>query len=99
MPVIHPAIPEPMLLVSFPGGGHLSIEFTDDAPDSDAPRLGAWLELRTPDPAALMRAALDAGLAEARHPVTSTTWSHPSWQATRGLLTPAADVLASYWPR
>jgi hypothetical protein len=39
-----------MLLVSFPGGGHLSIEFTDDAPDSDAPRLGAWLELRAPDP-------------------------------------------------
>jgi hypothetical protein len=57
-----------MLLVSFPGGGHLSIEFTDDAPDSDAPRLSAWLELRMPDPAALMRAALAAGLAEARHP-------------------------------
>lgn len=66
--ITHPAIPQPMLLVSFPGGGHLSIEFTEDAPDADAPRLGAWLELRTPDPAALMRAALDAGLAEARHP-------------------------------
>ncbi len=30
-----------MLVVSFPGGGHLSIEFTDDAPDDDQPRLGA----------------------------------------------------------
>lgn len=102
--ITHPAIPQPMLLVSFPGGGHLSIEFTEDAPDSDAPRLGAWLELRTADPAALMRAALDAGLAGQGTPVTSTTWSHPaaryspSWQATRGLLTPAADVLASYRP-
>ncbi|MBJ7596625.1 hypothetical protein [Candidatus Nephthysia bennettiae] len=37
----HPGIPESMLVVSFPGGGHLSIEFTDDAPDDDQPRLGA----------------------------------------------------------
>jgi hypothetical protein len=50
--VTHPAMPEPMLLVSFPGGGGLSIEFTADAPDSDAPRFGAWLELRMADPAA-----------------------------------------------
>ncbi|MDQ2810916.1 MAG: hypothetical protein M3Z75_03295 [Actinomycetota bacterium] len=63
-----PADSEPTLLVSFPGGGHMSIEFTGDAPDSDTPRRGAWLELRTPDPAALMRAALDAGLTRARHP-------------------------------
>src|SRR5215813_2097838 len=48
--VEYPGIDRPMLVVSFPGGGHLSIEFTDDAPDvapDDAHlRLGAWLELR-----------------------------------------------------
>jgi hypothetical protein len=59
---------EPMLLVRFPGGGHLSIEFVEDAPDDDTPRLGAWLELRAEDPAALLQAALDAGLPRVEHP-------------------------------
>ena len=63
-----PGIDQPMLIVSFPGGGHLSIEFTDDAPDDEQPRLGAWLELRADDPAAVHQAALRAGLAEVRHP-------------------------------
>jgi hypothetical protein len=66
--VQHPAMPEPMLLVDFPGGGHLSIEFIEEAPDDDRPRLGAWLELRADDPAAVMRAALEAGLVELKHP-------------------------------
>jgi hypothetical protein len=38
-----PGIDQPMLVVSFPGGGDLSIEFTDAAPDDEQPRLGAWL--------------------------------------------------------
>jgi hypothetical protein len=67
----HPALAEPMLLVAFPGGGHLSIEFTDAAPDDAQPRYGAWLELQTDDPAAVMRSALAAGLTEVKHP------SHP----------------------
>ena len=46
--VDHPGIEHPMLLISFPGGGHLSVEFTDAAPDDEQPRLGAWLELRAP---------------------------------------------------
>jgi hypothetical protein len=50
------------------GGGHLSIEFTDDAPDDEQPRLGAWLELRADDPGAVLQAALDAGLTEVKHP-------------------------------
>ena len=66
--VEHPAMPEPMLLVDFPAGGHLSIEFVEDAPDDDRPRLGAWLELRATDPGAVMRSALDAGLTEVQHP-------------------------------
>jgi hypothetical protein len=44
--VDYPGIDQPMPVVSFPGGGHLSIVFTDDAPDDEQPRLGAWLELR-----------------------------------------------------
>lgn len=64
----HPGMPEPMLVIRFPGGGTLSIEFTAGAPDDDRPRLGAWLELRATDPAATMRAVLDAGLPEVRHP-------------------------------
>jgi hypothetical protein len=46
--------------------GHLSIEFTDAAPDDEQPWLGTWLELRADDPAAVHWAALDAGLAELR---------------------------------
>ena len=51
----HPGMTEPMLLVRFPGGGHLSIEFIEEAPDDDTPRLGAWLELRAEDPEARCR--------------------------------------------
>src|SRR5215471_14578713 len=56
--VEHTGMPEPMLVVRFP----------DQAPDDDQPRLGAWLELRAEDPAAVMRAALDAGMHEVKHP-------------------------------
>jgi hypothetical protein len=63
-----PGIDQPMLIVSFPGGGHLSIEFTEDAPDDEQPRLGAWLELRAGDPAAVLQAALGAGLTQVQHP-------------------------------
>ena len=70
----YPGIDQPMLIVSFPGGGHLSVEFTSDAPDDEQPRLGAWLELRADDPAAVHQAALTAGLTKVRqpgHPITS----------------------------
>jgi hypothetical protein len=72
----HPEMCEPMLLVRFPGGGHLSIEFVEDAPDHDMPRLGAWLELRAEDPQALMQAALNAGLPRVEHPghPSTTSW-------------------------
>jgi hypothetical protein len=48
--VDHPGMSEPMLVVRFPGGESLSIEFTVDAPDGDKPRLGAWLEVRAAVP-------------------------------------------------
>jgi hypothetical protein len=59
---------EPVLPVRFPDGGNVSIEFTVDAPDDDQPRLGAWLELRPDDPAAVMRAVLDNSLTKVTHP-------------------------------
>ena len=63
-----PGTAGPMLLVRFPAGGNLSIEFTEDAPDDDEPRLGAWLEIRSEDPPAFLRTALRAGLVEVIHP-------------------------------
>src|ERR1051325_6243273 len=66
--VEHPAMTEPMLIVDFPGGGDLSIEFVPEAPDDERPRLGAWLELRTEDPAEAYRQAVEAGLQSVQHP-------------------------------
>jgi hypothetical protein len=63
-----PGIDRPMLVVSFPGGGHISIEFVDEAPDDERPRLDAWLELRADDPAAVLRTAVEAGLVRVEHP-------------------------------
>lgn len=66
--VEHPGMVEPMLIVRMPDGGSVSIEFTEDGADSDEPRLATWLELRTADPAGLMRTVLAAGLKEVKHP-------------------------------
>jgi hypothetical protein len=74
------AMAEPMLLVHFPGGGYVSIEFIEEAPDADAPRLGAWLELRAEDPEALLRAVLDAGLTQVQHPSHRYSFMAPGGQ-------------------
>jgi hypothetical protein len=66
--VEHPGMAEPMLVVRFPHGGALSIEFIEGADDSDEPRRATWLELRADDPAALMRNVLAAGVREVKHP-------------------------------
>jgi hypothetical protein len=71
---------EPMLLVRFPDGGYLSIEFIEQAPDADAPRLGAWLELRADNPEALLRAALEAGLTQVQHPGHPSSFMAPGGQ-------------------
>lgn len=63
-----PGIDEPMFLIRLPQGGALSIEFTDDADDSDEPRLAAWLELRSTEPAVAVEALRNAGIREIRHP-------------------------------
>src|SRR5215469_11676130 len=38
---------------------------------ASAPRLGAWLELRADDPAAVLQGALSAGLTQVKHPAIS----------------------------
>lgn len=64
----HPGMREPMLVVRFPRGGALSIEFTPEAEDSDEPRFAAWLELRTLEPAAVIEAIRNARIREVEHP-------------------------------
>lgn len=57
-----PGKPEPLLAFRFPAGGSISIEFTEDALDEKQARRGAWLEVKSDDPAALKKRILDAGL-------------------------------------
>jgi hypothetical protein len=67
-----PGLAEPILAFRFPGGGSLSVEFTPDALDEQSARRGAWLEIRSSDPAALQEKVLKAGLAQVHHPATNT---------------------------
>lgn len=76
----HPGMSEPMLVVRFPKGGALSIEFTPDADDSDEPRLAAWLELRTPDPTAVIQTLREAAIPEVKHPGHSFYFMAPGGQ-------------------
>jgi hypothetical protein len=95
--VEHPGIPGGMLLVRFPRGGSLSIEFDDDPPDDDRPRLGTWLELRTDDPAGLVLKARAAGLPDVHH------GGHPHYLAIPGgqvfAVAPQAEEAAPIGPR
>ena len=65
-------ISEPILAFRFPGGGSLSVEFTDDALDERQARRGAWLEIWSGDPPALARRVLEAGLSQVTYPATNT---------------------------
>ena len=58
---------EPILAFRFPGGGSLSVEFSEDALDEQAARRGAWLELRSNSVAQLTQRILDAGFPQLRH--------------------------------
>lgn len=75
-----PNMPEPMLALRFPDGGALSIEFRPDAPDTETPSQGAWLEIRTSDLTALRQAVLKAGLFEVHHPGHDFYFSIPGGQ-------------------
>jgi hypothetical protein len=62
----------PILAFRFPGGGALSVQFTAGALDEASARRGAWLEIRSPDPAALEAAVVAAGLERIHYPATTT---------------------------
>jgi len=65
-------IAEPMLAFRFPGGGSLSVEFTDQALDEQQIKRGAWLEIWSSDVDALKAAILAAGLPQVHFPATNT---------------------------
>jgi hypothetical protein len=67
-----PEFAEPLLAFRFPGGGALSVEFTEDALDDAQMRRGAWLEIWSDDPAALKKKVLDAGLSQVTYAATNT---------------------------
>jgi len=67
-----PGLAQPILAFRFPGGGSLSVEFTEDALDEQAARRGAWLEIWSDDPRALRQKLLDAGLPQVKYAPTST---------------------------
>lgn len=67
-----PGLSEPILAFRFPSGGSLSVEFTEDALDEQNARRGAWLEIRSNDPAALKKNILEAGLSQVHYPATNT---------------------------
>ncbi|WP_372784227.1 hypothetical protein [Phenylobacterium sp.] len=62
----------PVLAFRFPGGGSVSVQFTDGALDEALARRGAWLELRCADPVALEAAVLKAGLPQIHYAATTT---------------------------
>ncbi|MFI5271969.1 MAG: hypothetical protein ACHQ4H_02920 [Ktedonobacterales bacterium] len=63
-----PGLPAPVLAFSFPGGGSLSVEFTDEALDERQARWGAWLEIQSDDPATLRQKVIEAHLPQLQHP-------------------------------
>lgn len=62
----------PVVAFRFPGGGAVSVEFTDRALDEADARRGAWLELKPADPDALERAVKAAGLPQVTYAATTT---------------------------
>jgi hypothetical protein len=67
-----PGLAEPILAFRFPGGGSVSIEFTEDALDDMQARRGAWLELQTDDPDGLRTRVLEAGFPQVTYGPTTT---------------------------
>lgn len=62
--------PDAILAFSFPGGGSISVDFTDDALTDEQARHGAWLELRAADAQALQQKVLDAGFERVHYTAT-----------------------------
>ncbi|MFN2450027.1 MAG: hypothetical protein ABR508_09635 [Candidatus Baltobacteraceae bacterium] len=63
-------LPHPIVLVSFPDGSALSVEFNADTPTQRSTLSGAWIEFRTADPQNVQRKLLDAGVEHFSHPAS-----------------------------
>jgi hypothetical protein len=66
-------LPVPARLCQRQAGGRrreraASEDSSSPPPSREKPQLGAWLELRAPDPEAALRTVLDAGLLQVHHP-------------------------------
>jgi hypothetical protein len=70
--LVAPGLAEPILAFRFPGGGSVSIEFSEAALDEAAARRGAWLEIQTDDPDGLSKRILEAGLPRVEYFATTT---------------------------
>lgn len=65
-------ITEPILAFRFPGGGSISIEFSDRALIERDARRGAWLEIQTDDLEGLTKRILESGLEKVEYAATTT---------------------------
>ncbi len=68
-----------ILLVRFPNT-NLTVDFTDDAPDEQQARHGAWLELKPDDPAALKQKVMAAGLPQVEYSTGRFYFQSPGGQ-------------------
>jgi hypothetical protein len=61
-------LPYPILFVPFGDGSGFSVEFRDDAQQTDGPIYSTWIEFRTPNVDEAQRKLREAGIREFRHP-------------------------------
>lgn len=84
-------LPYPIYIVPFPDGSGFSVEVSERAPEEPAEPVttetalrGAWIEFRTGDLEATLRALRAAGIPEFRHPgSTHAYFSAPGGQVFR----------------
>ena len=74
---------QPILAWNFPGGGSLSVEFSDGALEERDARYGAWIELRTEDPIGVTSRLSSAGLAQIQYLGNDNYFVLPGGQVLR----------------
>lgn len=87
--LVAPGKPEPILAFRFPGGGSVSIEFTEEALDEEQRRRGAWLEIKTDNPVALKNRIIEAGLPQVHYWATKTFYFAAPGGQVFGIFEPA----------
>jgi hypothetical protein len=80
---------EPILAFAFPGGGSLSVEFTNEALNNENAHRGAWMEIHSDAPGELKERILNAKFRQVTYSATSTFYFE----------VPGGQVLGIYQPR